>query len=402
MQTLSPIELVRLAKAEVIGRGSITSNEPPEPPLGPNNEPLPTTKVCVETLERRAYIFLVPVEICWDPKVYLRPEDIAYNAPGLNKIVTNGRVYIETPMVILNNTVPNRSATVAAYIGYKERAQRYAIYASLSINPGKFVDLIKKLKKSKLSEILPSMTIWRSDGPVWASNDKAYEFSRILIATPGHTMEAYVFARPYYVVYQVNETMYLGFYTIEAYGVEEYALISDIATNEASHTILSGTREFKPNNALAKELLNVAKLTYVKSIYPHSIDPNLERVTLDEMVKATMTKFNAKRGAEVGITLPAGTLLALGACTAFAKAGIVLPPTACKVLKGIFGGFVVSFTHEPAERTIKLEVHNLGDVEDVPTDINTLESIYVSTSLARYKVEDCEGTVPFGIYIESR
>ncbi len=368
-----------------------------QPPLNDNGEPY-VYKVC-KTTDRRQWIppMKVKVKICWDPMLYMMPVDFAllYNDFWNHIKYHDGLLYVETPIAIVYNKY-SWSGLVDLFIGDETRAQSYKIYPSFGVDLTSLVEAAKK----HVPVPLPSIKLWRGSGATWGG-DKYYLADDALIG-PNEKVTLYIYARPFFVIYNVTEDIKYpvgdavrswteGFTVISDVLLETRTTFSDGKPVELKY-IVSGHRRGEPPEPAMEALRQGGNLTYVTTLQPR------QSILLRNLVTST----GGQCGLEMGISIPAGSIVAALACSFLADVPLsdVFTLPACAAFIKVASNFQVAFVAEPARLQFEGALTNHGQYDNIGYDAP--EMIFVEQSSSYYRIGSCTARVPLGFYIEAR
>jgi len=401
---LGPWEALTLRPAEDIG-GPMTLSRVNkqlldnnlQPPLNDNGEPY-VYKVC-KTTDRWQWIppMKVKVKICWDPMLYIMPVNFAllYNNFWNHIKYHDSLLYVETPIAILYNKY-SWSGRINLALGNEIQLQSYKIYPSFGVDLTSLVEAAKK----HVPVPLPSIKLWRGSGATWGG-DKYY-LAESAPVNPDEKVTFYIYARPFFVIYNVTEDIKYPIGDAVKSWTEGFTVISDVLLETRTvfndgkpvelKYIVSGHRRGEPPELAMEALRRGGNLTYVTTLQPG------QSILLRNLVTST----GGQCGLEMGISIPAGSIVAALACSFLADVppseALTLP--ACTAFIKVASNFQVAFVAEPARLQQYGVLSNYG--RDANIGYNVPETIFVEQSSSYYRIGSCTARVPLGFYIEAR
>ena len=381
--TLKPTKRVD-REVHVEEKHSQLTGSAPEPPL--ENGAPPAHRVCELIGDPITLMFLT--KICWDPIVYVAPENIAYiygDKPGAVKY-WNGTLYVQTPLAVVYNRY-SASGVLTAAIGLEAQSQSYKIYPSFGIDLGSLIKAVKK----HIRIPLPSLKIWRGSGPAWGSGKYTVYVSAPVM--PDKYVTFYIYARPFYVIYNVTVDFILPPAGRDT-KIEAVALVSDVLLEPGGGTVRyieAGYYEGPPPKELMDAMLRGGKLAYAVTLEPME----------GRMLKYILADVVGTCGVSFGISIPVGAAAAGIACSVLAGIPVadVFTTPECAALIAVASNFQVSFVAEPGEMKVAGGLMNMGEWHGFGYNID--EYVYVEQSIYEYDIDGCSAKVPIGIYIES-
>lgn len=382
--TLKPTKRVD-KEVHIEEKHSQLTGSAPEPPL--ENGAPPAHRVCELIGDPITLMFLT--KICWDPIVYVAPENIAYiygDQPGAVKY-WNGTLYVQTPLAVVYNCC-SASGVLTAAIGLEAQAQSYRIYPSFGIDLGSLIKAVKK----HIRIPLPSLEIWRGSGPTWGSGKYTVYVSAPVL--PDKYVTFYIYARPFYVIYNVTVDFILPPAGRDT-RIEAAALVSDVLLEPGSGSVKyieAGFYEGTPPKELMDAMLHGGELAYAVTLKPKE----------GRMLKYILANVVGTCGVSFGISIPVGAAAAGIVCSALTGIPVadVFTAPECIALIAVASNFQVSFVAEPGEIKVAGGLTNDGEWHGVGYNID--EYVYIEQSIYEYDLDGCSARVPIGIYIESR
>ena len=384
MLTLKPAENVT-RRVDIGEKHRSVLGEAPEPPL--EHGVPPSYRVCMLVGDPISLTFLA--KICWDPIVYVAPENIAYlysDRPGA-VMYQDGVMYVQTPIAVVYNRYL-ASGLLDVAIGVEAQSQSYRVYPSFGVDLTSLVRAVKRHVRVPL----PSLNIWRGEGATWGG-DKYFVYVSAPVE-PGKYVTFYVYARPFYVIYNVSIDFILPSAGTDT-ETEALALVSDVALKPGSagaKYIKAGYYEGKPPAVLMEAILRGGNLTYAATLEPGQ----------GMMLKHVLANVVGTCGVDFGISMPVGAAAAAIVCSALAGIPVAdaFTAPACVPLMIVASNFQVSFVAEPGYLKVAGGLMNLGEWHGIGYDLD--EFVYVERSAYYYDINGCTARVPIGVYIESR
>ncbi len=325
----------------------------------------------------------------------IKPEDTFSELPSSYFRYVDGRYYVKTPVMIVENVNPE-SATLASSISIIMIGASSGIYPTFT--SGKILEKIN-------NGVMPNVTLWKGSGFTWGGSTY-YFFNNLGLVPPLSSAWIWIWARPIYRTYAVYRRCYLLPPIYLKDDVEN--LIGDVLTNGSN---IQGGQEYgSPHSNLMQAFFNGTNMTLLQIPDTYTEDGDLdpdESIVLDQI----FLHLNTCRD-NPGIGIPAGAIAALAICT---KLELPTSETACGTAIAFTSTFqlsLISVRRISVWRSsimIIVIITNNGDVPFIPNDTDTDEIVYVAVSKYQYKVDPplwcpwcspCYYNVPTGIYFK--
>jgi hypothetical protein len=301
--------------------------------------------------------------ICYELVARVTPEDMQSYLPPDYFRLENNRLYMKTPILIVENPY-YYSGVVSASISIvftDAKLQLRFVFA-----PG---EIINKLMNAEY----PSVN-FQLGGPTWGGT--SYYYYDALILQPEEAGWLYVWARP---IQEYLRVYYCSFNACSYVGDEVRSLVTDMLVSGT--TILGGEERGLPHPVIMDSFYKGTNLTALSVpgtlISDGKLDPG-ESVALQQIIEHYDT---CGSGFEVGISM---ALLARAVCAAL---GIPTGGTACTVAIAFAAAFAASLEYEPPNVYIDGGLKNHGNSEGIGYNVPE----YVYMRISRYKYEKPPG-----------
>ncbi|MFN3804777.1 MAG: hypothetical protein ACK4SY_06950 [Pyrobaculum sp.] len=315
-------------------------------------------------------------------KYVVTPENLS-SLPADYFTTYNGRTYIKTPVLIVDN-VYSYSGRISASIAIYGQPVRSAAY--LTVATGK---IIEALSKGYIPA--PDIPIWISISTTWGGT---YRFNDGASALPNERFWVWIWARP---VFRIS-SVYDGYICPFGYYVKVNYLYDKIETFVQdvlayNGVIQGGLQRGLPDSRIMDRFFEGGELTLLQipnsALADGKLDPG-ESINSSKI----FPHFN-KCGTDYEVTIPVGAIAALLLCTKL-SGGTATP--ACYAFLSNIG---VTLSHQGPTIFVDIKLTNEGAVGGI--GYNVPEYVYMAVSKYYYYGSDsCTYKVPVATYFQTR
>ncbi|NOZ89625.1 MAG: hypothetical protein GXO15_06855, partial [Crenarchaeota archaeon] len=330
-------------------------------------------------------------EFCYTTKLLITPEDIASTLRNQCPDCVahmDGRIYVKLPLLVASNS-HYPSGTVGVSFSMSIQDGTVGVYPVFTISDKGLIDKL-------LKGIIPGASLWRGEGASWKGEGRLdYAYSDNI--APGETVWFWVWARPYYIVYDVEECGIAGCNYV---GEEHEMVLADIAVYGS--LIRGGVERRHLPSGISDALFRGTVLRNVR--VPNGfLDDGVLAPGEYELISRIIDSFDTC-GIDLDMTIPVGAMAGLATCTVL---GLQSQGLACLAILTFTGSFQAIVSVESSSLGVGGVIVNHGDHPHVVNDFDIVEYIYIAVSRYEYVKPRlffgaCRYSVPAGVYLEFR
>ena len=322
----------------------------------------------------------------------IKPEDMLSRLPSSYFRYVNGRYYVKTPVMIVENVNPvndTQSTSVTASITIEMSGVSVGIYPTFTSG-----EILGKINDG----VMPSVTLWKGSGFTWGGS--TYSFSLSTLVAPLDSSWIWIWARPIYKIYEVYRRCYP--LPPRHLGDDVEGVIGDVLTTGSN--IQGGLEYGLPHSNLMQAFFSGTNMTQLQISDTYTEDGDLDPGEFIELKR--IFQYFDTCGSDFEIGIPVGAIAATIICV---KLGLPTLGTACKIAIVFASTFQTSISIQGPSMTISGHLYNHGNHPSIPNDANTDEVVYMAVSKYRYKVDPpwwcpwcspCYYNVPAGMYFK--
>lgn len=348
------------------------------------------TAMTAERIAREVKLDQLPFPVFIRIPVFeIKPENITSELPSDYFKNVGGKLYVKTPVLIAWNKL-SYSGSVGVSINIGVQKGEIGVYPTFTTG-----EILSKISNG----VAPNVNLWKGSGFTWGGETYYYYVEKEL--APNQQWWAWIWARPIYKVYNV----YLcdsNFLYCEYFGDDVENVITDILTYGSN--IEGGSDLGLPDENLMEKFYEGTNETLLQIpdtyLDDGKLDPG-EYVSFPQIFN-----YYDECGSDFEIGIPAGSIAALGICSAL---GLPTGGMGCAVAVAFASTFQTSISAQGPQVFIYGGIYNHGDDPNIPGDYDIYEYVYMRISKYQYKQDPpwwcfwcgpCYYDVPAGIYFE--